>query len=165
MGDARAVARKFGLLARLPPRRRRLLIEAGSALVVARIVIATLPFPRIARWLGPFTAPDIISPMKYASQADRDMLHGVAWALVTAARNLPGETRCLAQAIAGRAMCRRRGLASVVHMGAEPGQRTDIETHAWLDSGGVALTGYPLPAAIVEIGCFAGQASRLGSDL
>jgi hypothetical protein len=157
MDDWRTVAHKVGVFAAMAPRRRWLLIEAGTALIVARIAIACVPFARIARWLGPFTAPDIGAPAAGASETDREKLKAVAWALATAARNLPGETRCLAQAIAGRAMCLRRELPSVVHLGAEPGQRASIETHAWLDSGGIALTGYPLPAAIVEVACFAGR--------
>lgn len=48
---------------------------------------------------------------------------------------------CLAQALAGRVMLRRRKHSSLISFGVRQGGATGYEFHAWLVHGGVVLTG------------------------
>ena len=38
--------------------------------------------------------------------------------------------------------------------GAAKGDLEPLDTHAWLDAGGVRVTGYPVSDRFVEIACF-----------
>ncbi|PEQ10229.1 hypothetical protein B2G71_23430 [Novosphingobium sp. PC22D] len=137
----------------MPRHKRRLLVEAALMMCAAKLALATLPFRRVTRWMGPPTPPGepSISP---AANADVQRLRGISWAIATAAPHLPFATPCLVRALAGHAMCRRRGLASIVHFGAPHGRGSLDGTHAWLDASGVRLAGYPLDRDMVELGCF-----------
>ncbi len=83
------------------------------------------------------------------------MARDVAWAVRAAARHLPFRAVCLTQALAAHAMLRRRGVRGVVHFGAAGPTSSDaLDAHAWLEAAGVEVTGYPIPADMVEIARF-----------
>ncbi|MDE2595696.1 MAG: lasso peptide biosynthesis B2 protein [Sphingomonadales bacterium] len=145
---------KVRTLAAMPAHRRRLAGEAAALMLAVRLALAALPFARIARWMGPFTAPGR-APAPTAA-ADPVEIAALSLAIATVAPNLPFRSDCLVQALAAHAMCRRRGLASTVHLGAAQAGVTAGETHAWTDAGGMPLTGYPLPSGMVEVSCFPG---------
>ncbi|WP_156359781.1 lasso peptide biosynthesis B2 protein [Sphingomonas sp. Leaf28] len=67
---------------------------------------------------------------------------------------MPFRTLCLQQAIAARTMLARRGINSVLHLGVRDPTDTALETHAWLDVGGLNVTGYPIDPALIEVGHF-----------
>lgn len=67
---------------------------------------------------------------------------------------MPFRTACLQQAIAARAMLRRRGIGSVLRLGVGDPSGALLEAHAWLDAGALAVTGYPVDRALTEVGCF-----------
>ncbi len=147
------------------PRRMALAAEAALLLALARLAIGMLPFRRLARWLGaprPVTAarPDRLAP------AQRRRAHEVAWALDAAARRMPFDTACLAQALAGRSLLHRRGLPATVHLGLTRGlgaelplRDTAVVAHAWLDSRGVRISGYPVAPELVEVAAFGSDGS------
>jgi hypothetical protein len=106
--------------------------EALACLAVARAVVVLLPFRHLAPRLGvrhAETAP--------GTQVDRASLR-VAWAVAAAARRAPWRTECLEQAIAGKAMLRRRGIASTLYLGM--GEKP-LGAHAWLRVGDLHVTG------------------------
>lgn len=151
-----SLARKMRTFAMMDSRRRHLVMEASATMLLGRIALATLPFAMIGRWMGPFTAPGLVSQGLMA--AEDGQVAEVRRAIATAAPNLPFRSDCMVQALAGHAMCRRRGLPSTVHMGVIGGAPSIAgETHAWVDAGGVEICGYPLPAGTVEVSCFPGN--------
>jgi len=48
----------------------------------------------------------------------------------------------------------RRGIDSVLHLGVRDPTRTGLEAHAWLDAGGLNVTGYPVDPALTEVARF-----------
>jgi hypothetical protein len=138
-------------------RRRGLIVEAACWLLIARAALLLVPFPRLARSLGAFVAPadprvaQVAAPTT-PEQADTARL--VSWAVTRAAAHVPFRAVCLPQAMAGRIMLKRRGVASAMHFGAARGTDKPLDAHAWLDAAGVKVTGYPVGAQFAEIACF-----------
>jgi hypothetical protein len=146
--------RRFG---EVGGRRRGLLIEAAIWLLVTRVALLAVPFPRLARRLGAFVPPTdqrVTEAWQGCSEADKRLAAEIGWAVVRAARHVPFKAVCLPQAMAGRIMLRRRGVASVLHFGAAKGRDKPIDAHAWLDAAGVEVTGYPVAEQFSEIACF-----------
>jgi len=124
---------------RIPQARRRLLCEALATLAISRVVMACLPFRRIARWLG--TAGEE-SPVAAPSDEIR-IAQEIGWAVGVLARRVPWDGRCLAQALAATSMLRRRGLEGTVSFGARKGEVAGFEAHAWVRFGSYMVTGGP----------------------
>jgi len=51
-------------------------------------------------------------------------------------------------------MLARRGIGSVLNYGVGRDERGALVAHAWIEAGGIALTGYPVPAGISCVGAF-----------
>lgn len=106
---------------------------------LARAALLCIPFARIVHWSrlttlaeAPPPAPDTPSP-----RARR-----VRWAIASAARRTPWQSLCLAQALAGSWMLRRRRMAHVLVLGAMPSAGpVPMKAHAWLIHGQRILTG------------------------
>lgn len=132
---------KLSRFARLPLARKRLLGEALLGLALARAAMFCLPFRRIATWLGTAGA---VTP-EAATEEEVRIAEEIGWAVGVAARRVPWDGRCLAQALAATGMLRRRGLEGTVSFGA--GQRetpeSDFSAHAWLQVGPYTVTGGP----------------------
>jgi hypothetical protein len=122
-------------------RARGATVEAMVMLVMARILIARAPFGAWRRWLGTPVSSEGSDPRRYldANLASRRL----ARAVIRGAERLPGESRCLAQAMALQWMLRRRGLGGVIHLGVRPaGKRGNLEDlHAWVTASGEVLIG------------------------
>ena len=139
------------------PRRQRLVAEAAAGMLRARLSLALFPFARVARGLGtlvPVGDPRIADRAALATSREADIAKQVRWAVGVAAPHMPIRAVCLQQAMAARAMLQRRGIASILHLGARKGVEDPLEGHAWLDAAGVRVTGYPLDPELVELGCF-----------
>ena len=151
---SRPIVRKF---AGLDAERRALLVEAAACLTCARLALAFVPFPHLARRLGTFVSPvdsralDARSP---APESHRRLAEQVGWAVTRAARYVPFKAVCLPQAMAARIMLGRRGVRSVMHFGATKRGPAPFDAHAWLDAAGVQVTGYPVAMEAVEIASF-----------
>lgn len=139
-------------LLRLPMRQQVLVGQAVLALALARLALSVMPFRWIAGWLGAMQEPATGTDQATSEQAER--AGEVRWVIAAVADRLPFECKCLSRALAARALCRWRGLPSTLHLGAAAGQLGEAETHAWIDSRGLPISGYPLPVGMVEIGCF-----------
>jgi hypothetical protein len=139
------------------PHRRTLVIEAVACLLLARLVLIFVPFPRVARRLGDFVPPTDPRALRAKVPVDADaaqLAQEIGWAVTRAARYVPFKAVCLPQAMAARVMLKRRGVASVMHFGAAKGTEKPLDAHAWLDAAGVEVTGYPVAANFAEIACF-----------
>ena len=116
-------------------------VEAMAWLILARLLVARVPFGRWRRWLGTPVAPPPDDPRLHldANLAQRRL----ARAVERAAGRLPGESRCLARAMALHWMLRRRAMGGVLHIGVLPGSdRGSLDDlHAWVTRSGEVLLG------------------------
>jgi hypothetical protein len=114
-----------------------LLLEAALWVAAARLALAALPF----RWLM-----RVLHLRQGEAPADHDAStlaqeHRVAWALERLRRRAPLSGGCLARALAGRQMLRRRGVACTLHLGVAKDGNTQLEAHAGLRSGDFVVAG------------------------
>lgn len=123
--------------------------EAAAELLRARARLATRPFADIARQLGGFSAPAPSEPC--ADRATAQLARAVGRAIARAAPLLPLPMVCLPRALAAQAMLRRRGIAATLHLGAARNGERALDAHAWLEVGGVPVTGYPVPPDCIEV--------------
>jgi hypothetical protein len=141
---------------RLPGWRRVLLLRSVLWLAWARFSLVFMPFNRLAAWFGTVTPPsgDDGSHAAVLGEDQIQFVRQVSWAVTRAARYVPFRAVCLPQAIAAFAILKHRGYASTMHFGVRkrPGQR--LEAHAWLDAGGIEVTGYPVGEGFVEMARF-----------
>lgn len=152
---ARSIRRPLRRLAQVDGHRRALVVEAVICLLLARVALLFVPFPKLARRLGDFVPPGdprVATARTRAPQAA--LAEEIGWAVTRAARHLPFKAVCLPQAMAAQAMLLRRGVASAMHFGAARGTDKPLDAYAWLDAAGVAVTGYPVDARFAEIACF-----------
>jgi hypothetical protein len=94
-------------------------------LLLARLGLIFVPFPKLARRLGDFVPPSdprVLAARARGSQQDAALAQDIGWAVTRSARYLPFKAVCLPQAMAARVMLERRGVSSVLHFGAARGQ-------------------------------------------
>ena len=155
MARLRSITRLLRRFRQVGPNRRALVAEAVLCLLAARLALAFVPFPRLARHLGRFVPPEEARRLAgEPSPPDAQLAADIGWAVTRAARYVPFKAVCLPQAMAARVMLRRRGVASTMHFGAARGEAKPFDAHAWLDAAGVEVTGYPVALRFAEIACF-----------
>lgn len=125
------LVRKLRRFLNMSHRHRLLLLEAALLLGCARLVLLTLPFGRIARWLQ--RVPD-------SGRHDAATVRAVGDAVTVAARTVPWNAVCLPQAMAAKAMLARRGQGSALHLGTKA-EGGGLAAHAWLVAGGEIVVG------------------------
>ncbi|HEY1751988.1 MAG TPA: lasso peptide biosynthesis B2 protein [Caulobacteraceae bacterium] len=157
MTETRSPLKVLRSARRVGARRRALLVEACVWLLVSRLALIFIPFPKLAGRLGAFVPP--ADPRVAAAAAPGSpeavaLAKEVSWAVVRGAAHVPFRAVCLPQAMAAQIMLRRRGVACVMHFGAQRGQHRPLDAHAWLDAAGVKVTGYPIGRGMTEIACF-----------
>jgi len=118
---------------------RRLLVEATLWLGLARAAILTVPF----RWTTRLFALRAGEGDSAMDQPSREIAQRIGWALRVAAVRSPWHSTCLAQALAGTGMLRRRRIPATLAMGVAKiaNEPRSLEAHAWLSCQGVILTG------------------------
>ncbi|MBU0493234.1 MAG: lasso peptide biosynthesis B2 protein [Chloroflexi bacterium] len=138
---------------------RGLLLEALFWLVAARLVVLLIPFRYIAPLLGSHMAmsPTALLPEQAARSRQ------VGWAVRAVARRTPWDSNCLAQAIAGKMMLRRRGIASTLYLGVAKDEDKDLAAHAWLRSGDQILTGGSAQERFTVLSTFAERPKGSGA--
>lgn len=157
MAPPRSIRRQLRRFAQIGNRRRALLVEAVAWLLLARLSLIFISFPRLARHLGTFVPPTNTRALRAKSEFSHDharIAEDIGWAVTRAARHVPFKAVCLPQAMAARIMLKRRGVGSVLHFGARIGPDKPIDAHAWLNAAGVEVTGYPVANTFPEIACF-----------
>jgi hypothetical protein len=116
-----------------------LLGEAALWLWVMQAAVWMLPFRRVAGFIGLEVGEghDLVDAAS-AVEAER-----IGWAVRAAGSRLPWASACLAQALAGSALLRRRGIAATLFLGAKrDGENVEaLAAHAWLRCGEQLLTG------------------------
>ena len=158
---------KPGLLlraARMPLPKLLLRLEAAGWLCAARLALWLVPFPRLSAHIGTMQPPSVAEPIAAAAATNTALL--VSQAVRVAAHHLPVEMVCLPQALAAWQMLHRRGVYARLHFGKprSAGAGLGRETHAWLSSAGVEVTGYPVAHDCIEIGYVARTPGRGASE-
>ncbi len=116
-------------------KRAGLALEAISCLLFARCCIVLLP----VRLISPYF------PFEPQLQADRAVTFWVATWVSKWAHYVPWRAKCFEQAIASKIMLRRRGYASLLHLGVKR-ENDHLIAHAWLegtDSAGFFALNHP----------------------
>jgi len=152
-----SIRRRLRRFAQVGNRRRALLAEAVAWLLLTRLALLLVPFPRLARRLGTFVPPSdarAVAARRSGAPSATSLAEEIGWAVTRAARHVPFNAVCLPQAMTARIMLKRRGVGSVLHFGAAKGDQKPLDAHAWLDAAGVEVTGYPVAAKFTEIACF-----------
>lgn len=115
---------------------RRLIVEATVLLAIARAGVLLFPLRWIVRGIGlrQGIAPPPATDMRQPARR-------VALAIRAVSRHTPWKSNCLAQALAGSVMLRRRGIAGTLYLGVAKDANANLEAHAWLRSQERTLTG------------------------
>jgi hypothetical protein len=129
---------------------RRLFLEALGLLALTRFVILIVPFRRIAPFLGQVMAE---SP-RHAPESEA-LARRISWAVLTAVRYTPWESKCLAQAITAKMMLKRRSIPSTLYLGLAIDAKDGLDAHAWVRCGNRILTGGPIHGQFTIIAHFA----------
>lgn len=156
MAQLRSIRHKLRRFAWMNARHRAFLVEAVLWLLLARLSLAVISFRRLSQRLGTFVSPTDPRVERKCSSCPRERMliaEEISRAVRQAARHVPFRAVCLPQAMAARAMLRRRGVRGVIHFGAARGVQNRLEAHAWVDAAGIKVTGYPLPQGFTEIAC------------
>lgn len=137
-------------------RELRLLPEALLLLGLMRLAVLFVPFQRTVRFLGltPQTLPcSDANPQQAAAAA------AIGWSVRAMAARTPWESACLAQALAGMVMLKRRGIPALLFLGVakETSGPVDMAAHAWLSCAGTVVTGEGGYERFTVIGSFAGK--------
>lgn len=144
-------------LLRTPAWKWGLMLEAAFWLSVARAALVLVPFPRIGRYLGKMQQPSAQVLGTQDQTATR--VRRIGGSVNAVADRFPAEMVCLPRALAAWQMLHRRGIPSRLHFGTpltpDPKRGPALQTHAWLTSSGVRVTGYPIADNCVELGYFA----------
>jgi hypothetical protein len=111
---------------------RCLLVEAWLHLGAARLALLSLPFRRLSRYLGTQIPAEEAPPH---AQAVLPEARRIAWAVDTMSRHTPWESACLAQAVAGKLMLRRRSVPAWLYLGTRKDEAGSLVAHAWLQIG------------------------------
>lgn len=120
-------------------------LEAAIALILVSVLLAILPFRILARLAGRAEAGSYPPGLTTDAAAA-----AVGQAIAAAARRLPWHPKCLAQALAGSWMLRRRGLPAQLCFGVS-NEDGKLRAHAWLVSGSGTVCGGPAAAGFTPI--------------
>ena len=122
---------------RYPAYRRRMLLEAATLLLLARLALRILPFRRL-RWFFD-RAPH--GPQLQGDQRQQ-VRREVAWAIDRAAAHLPGQTVCFPRGIAAQLMLVRRRVGVTLYYGAATLPGRGLSSHVWVQDGDIGVVGH-----------------------
>lgn len=122
---------------------RRLRLEALLWLGLVGVLIVLFPLKKIANLLGLNPASSLSQADTELADAQTEMTAQISRAIQSAAAKTPWQSACLAQALTGAAMLRRRRLQGVLYLGVarEETLPEGMAAHAWLRSGSAVVTG------------------------
>jgi len=132
---------------RLPSPQKRLLHAALVWLILSRISLALLPLPTLQRLF-------LKTSKQSLAGASLDELR---WALLAAARRLPG-TKCLARALALQALMARAGMPARLCIGVTKDSGGVLEAHAWVLHEGAPVFDEPDLARYSLLSAFPAEA-------
>ena len=127
----------------------RLIAEALIALAIAALLVALLPFRRIAAFAG---RPLARRPAAGVNEAEA--IAQIRWAVGACARRVPWRAKCFEQGLAAQGMLRRRSIPATLHYGV--GKRADegLVAHVWVRAGPSDVIGCENSADFSEMARF-----------
>lgn len=134
---------------RLSARQRRLTLQAWLLLPAAGAALRIVPLRHLLALLALRVAaePEPAEPAIRARETadDGDTLsRDIAEAIARAAAQPPGGSTCLSRALVGAVLLQRqRRPAELTLAVATPGE--GLKAHAWLESNGAPISGFPVP--------------------
>ncbi len=122
---------------RLPAAEKTLAVRAIFYLALTRVALRLLSFDRLHALMAGRTVA--------AARTDEMWPLAVRRAVLRASRSLPGSS-CLAQSLVAERLLRRGGSHARLTIGVAPADATSatratLDAHAWVESGGVLVTG------------------------
>jgi len=132
-----------------PRSERWALVEAAAVLSVAAIVVAAVPFARIAKWSA---RPPRTSGRPASDEAR--FIADVSRAVGVAARHVPLRAKCFEQGLAAQWMLRRRGVATTLHYGVAHSPDRNLAAHVWVSAGALDVVGCTIRADFTELARF-----------
>lgn len=123
--------------------------EAFASLAAARLTLMVVPFPVLARRLS--------APLRKRRSGTVAIPRRVGWAVSAVGRHSPIPFVCFPQALAARAMLRRRGIPATLHYGVAMDEGK-VRAHVWLSAIGVEVVGYVNKSDFKLIATFPEQA-------
>ena len=118
----------------------------------ARLLLL-VPFRRVAPLIGR-AGPAANQSTIALTTDERVVALAIRNALARAARVLPWRSSCLACAIGGSLMLRRRGLPSLLHLGIQSDPRRELSAHAWLRCGEIDIVGAEIASEFTPVAAF-----------
>ncbi|SEW44103.1 Transglutaminase-like superfamily protein [Chitinophaga sp. YR573] len=113
-----------------------LFAEAWLLLAMARLILIFIPFRKIARLLGEKIATQLPLP---STKSTQPLQQNIRIAISRASKFSPWRTACFEQALAAKIMLKNRKTVSIVYFGVR--KKNTTLAHAWLESGGITVTG------------------------
>lgn len=122
----------------LPFRDKLFFLDAVLLLSISKMVVLTLPFKKVAPYLGTVNGPiDERLDSLQSAKAERVKLF-----VQMAAGNVPFKSVCLDQAMAAMLLLRRFKIPSNLCLGVKPNDKErKLDAHAWVECGGQILVG------------------------
>jgi hypothetical protein len=108
------------------------------SLVFSNVALFFFSFKRISAYLGENISYE---PEFSQSEEEREKSNQIALHIKLVSKNVPWETACYPQALAGKIILRRRGIASTLFLGARKDEQGMLKGHAWLKAQGIVVTG------------------------
>lgn len=113
--------------------------ETVTALILGWVLVFAVPFRRTAALIGETRSP-VEPPPDMAARHKLHRAAGVCRRIARIAPNMPFRTTCLAQAVAGWLLLKRRGINTTIRFGVAM-QDGKLAAHAWLMLGRETLLG------------------------
>jgi hypothetical protein len=136
-----------------PSRFRRFWFAPVWAMLgLARIAILILPFETIARRCGRNHGPCAWLPLVEPTQRGR--ARQVRDVIEAVAPRTPWRSDCLPQALVAIALLRLYRVPYAMCLGLAPGTGRPFAAHAWVDAGGVPVSGGRSFASFAVVACF-----------
>jgi len=114
-----------------------LYIEAILWLGIVRITILIFSFKSIARFLSKHMS---CSQKQYESKTI-EISKTIVSSILTMSIYMPWECKCLAQAITGKMMLKKRKISSTLYLGVAKDENGGLIAHAWLRVGEIIILG------------------------
>ena len=111
-----------------------MLLHATVWLALARLMLITIPFRRLAAKLSCEDSAATEGP-------DLELLERIGYAVRVAAANVPWRSDCFPQSIAGWMLLKHHGHNGAIHLGVERSGTDDLAGHAWLTCAEIVVTG------------------------
>ena len=122
---------------RIPPSRWILLIQMTIIMIVIKIALIFISFPKVHQFIR-----DHSTPKTEPNLLNNGFINDICWAAQQVGRRLFGDNNCLIQALAGQYLLSRQGKRVFLRLGIKKEASGTLLAHAWIeDEDGQAIIG------------------------